>query len=60
MNKIREFTYLECFDCGSVHRMDYISKSKMYICKQCDKKINYKDADKYEILFDDEKFTNLL
>ena len=59
MNKIGKFTYLKCFHCGcSIHNPFYISK--MNRCKYCDNKINYKDADENEILFDDRKFTRFI
>lgn len=46
---IRSHSYGECYDCGSVHTMEYCERSNSYECEECYQRIPYSQME--EILF---------
>lgn len=45
---LKEFTYLECFECCSVHEMRYSMGT--YMCEECYREVEHENAQKEDIL----------
>ena len=41
--QLKEFTYSECYECSSAHRMDYMSDGT-YTCEECYRSVDFKNC----------------
>lgn len=48
--QLKQFSYIECVECGSRHRMEY--KSGCYECEKCNKKVDFNKVKKNKMRFD--------
>lgn len=58
LENLKQFTYLECFECCSVHKMNYYDNE--YECEECYRTESFDNIDKNEILINWKSLKNYI